>query len=85
MNDVGSPIRYVIVRRVGDFDEYLQEDGNFGNLTRPRLAGLRRPLPRRRDARLLRPRARRVDEVLIDVEVPDDRPRLVSLEIWRLP
>ena len=33
MNDVGSPIRYVIVRRVGDFDEYLQEDGNFGNLT----------------------------------------------------
>jgi hypothetical protein len=32
MSDHGSPIRYVIVRRVGDFDEYLQDDGNFGPL-----------------------------------------------------
>ena len=25
--------RYVIVRRLGDYDEYLQDDGNFGPLT----------------------------------------------------
>lgn len=28
-----STARYVIVRRLGDFDEYLQGDGNFGPLT----------------------------------------------------
>jgi hypothetical protein len=28
-----DPVRYVIARRLGDFDEYMQEDGNFGPLT----------------------------------------------------
>jgi hypothetical protein len=28
-----STARYVIARRLGDFDEYLQDDGNFGPLT----------------------------------------------------
>lgn len=33
MSHDGSTVRYVVVRRLGDFDEYLQEDGGFGPLT----------------------------------------------------
>jgi len=29
---MGDNVSYVIARRVGDFDEYLQRDGDFGPL-----------------------------------------------------
>jgi hypothetical protein len=28
----GDTVRYIVARRVGDFHEYLQDDGNFGPL-----------------------------------------------------
>lgn len=76
-------IRYVIVRRVGDFDEYLQDDGNFGPLTDHqalRLFRVRLDVTRiffdRDDAGLARKKW---------MDVHPFTSEAVPLEIWRLP
>ena len=84
MSDVASPIRYVIVRRVGNFNEYLQDDGNFGNLTDHALpyhvvsyrGNATRVFYDREHAALTK--------FSLTSKYPTTT-ELVSLEIWRLP
>jgi hypothetical protein len=83
VSDRDSPIRYVIRRRVGDFDEYLQEDGMFGNLTdhsNGRNYNKRRDVTRvfneREHAELFREKWSRNHPMTSEA---------VPLEIWRLP